>query len=164
MTKTGSPLSCNSLANSCTCNSIMSYQQNHYKYHLTWNIHGLVNGPLLSWKPSRKEYVYKHEYSTWCSVLVRKWSFVWNQSFCNRVLEKWGIQLCLANYNEWLNKYSNLFKMLINTQTRGCRTLLGAECHFIQQMLSIITSKVFEKFFLRALYGPSKENCHFNDK
>jgi len=49
MAKTGSPLSCNSLANSCTCSSIRSYQQNHYKYHLTWNIHGLVNGPLLSW-------------------------------------------------------------------------------------------------------------------
>ena len=31
MAKTGSPLSCNSLANSCTCSSIMSYQQNHYK-------------------------------------------------------------------------------------------------------------------------------------
>jgi hypothetical protein len=29
--KTGSPFSCNSLANSCTCSSIMSYQQNHYK-------------------------------------------------------------------------------------------------------------------------------------
>ena len=51
MAKTGSPLSCNSLANSCTCISIMSYQQNHYKQHLTWNIHGLVNGPLLSWTP-----------------------------------------------------------------------------------------------------------------
>jgi len=31
MATTGSPLSCNSLANSCTCSSIMSYQQNHYK-------------------------------------------------------------------------------------------------------------------------------------
>jgi len=31
MAKTGSPLSRNSLANSCTCSSIMSYQQNHYK-------------------------------------------------------------------------------------------------------------------------------------
>ena len=49
MAKTGSPLSCNSLANSRTCSRIMSYQQNHYKLHLTWNIQGLVNGPLLSW-------------------------------------------------------------------------------------------------------------------
>ena len=31
MAKTGSRLSCNSLANSCTCSSILSYQQNHYK-------------------------------------------------------------------------------------------------------------------------------------
>jgi len=31
MAKTGSPLACSSLANSCTCSSIMSYQQNHYK-------------------------------------------------------------------------------------------------------------------------------------
>jgi hypothetical protein len=46
MAKTGSRNSCNSPANSCTCSSIMSYQQNHYKQHLTWNIHGLVNGPL----------------------------------------------------------------------------------------------------------------------
>jgi len=30
MAKTGSPLSCISLANSFTCSSIMSYQQNHY--------------------------------------------------------------------------------------------------------------------------------------
>jgi hypothetical protein len=45
MTKSGSPLSCNSLTNSSTCSNIMSYQQNHYK----WNIHGLVDGPLLSW-------------------------------------------------------------------------------------------------------------------
>jgi hypothetical protein len=51
MAKTGSPLSCNSLANSCTCSSIMSNEQNHYKQHLTWNIHGLVNDPLLSWTP-----------------------------------------------------------------------------------------------------------------
>ena len=51
MAKTGSPLSCNSLANSCTCGSIMSYRQNRYKWHLTWNIQGLVNGPLLSWTP-----------------------------------------------------------------------------------------------------------------
>jgi hypothetical protein len=50
MAKTGSPLSFNSLANSCTCSSIMLYQQNHYKKHLTWNIHCLVNGPLLSWR------------------------------------------------------------------------------------------------------------------
>ena len=50
MAKTGSPLSCNnSLANSCTCSSIMSYQQNHYESHLTRYIHGLVNGPLSSW-------------------------------------------------------------------------------------------------------------------
>ena len=31
MAKTDSPLSCNSLTNSCTCSSVMSYQQNHYK-------------------------------------------------------------------------------------------------------------------------------------
>jgi hypothetical protein len=49
MAKTGSPLSCSNLANSCTCSSKMSYQQNHYKWHLTWNIHGLIDGPLLSW-------------------------------------------------------------------------------------------------------------------
>jgi len=33
MAKRGSPLSCNSLANSCTCSSIMSYQQLHLVGH-----------------------------------------------------------------------------------------------------------------------------------
>jgi hypothetical protein len=67
MAKTGSPLSCNSLANSCTCSS-MSYKQNHYKQHLTWNIHGLANGPLLSW--------------TYCITAVK--TLYCNTIMCNR--------------------------------------------------------------------------------
>jgi hypothetical protein len=42
----------------------MSYQQNHYKKHLTWNIHGLVDGPLLIWAP----YITKTKYTYYQNI------------------------------------------------------------------------------------------------
>jgi hypothetical protein len=53
MSKTGFPLSCNGLANSCTCSSIMSYPAEPLQIASDVYIHGFVNGPLLIWTPCR---------------------------------------------------------------------------------------------------------------
>jgi hypothetical protein len=159
MAKTGSPFSCNSLANSCTCSSIMSYQQ---KQHLTWNIHGLVNGPLLIWTLCRM--------GTSTFLGVKRQELGVNHPFPSHdeVKERMELHLYLPSVPSWPVIGWSLHVLFYSSDIRQFSAYTGLGIHFPKTSLSFsefllpICNSVSSTTYLHQLHYPMHLLCSYS--